>query len=97
MRKAPDPITFRDNTYENPGYDHKKQPHWRNATHQLAMAFQVRAYPTLIFIDEDFNLIQSMTGFRNPVQFEPILRFFGDNDYKAMTWEDYMAGFQSEL
>lgn len=82
-------ITFKDKTYTNPNYDPAKATR-RNSAHELSRALGVRAYPTLLFFDEDANLIIPLSGYRTPQQLELYLKMFTSNKHKDMkTQEDF--------
>ena len=92
-------INFNDQTFSNPNFDPNKSG--RNSSHQLAGYFGVRAYPTIIFLDEETNLIAPLPGYKTPKQFELYLKLFKTDDYKKMTaqgdWESYQANFTYEF
>jgi len=69
-------IVFAGNTYSNPNYDTKKAPNRRNATHQLSRALQVRAFPTMIVLNEKLQIMKSIRGYKTPQQLQPILQQF---------------------
>lgn len=71
----------------------------RRGYHQLAAALlnNKLSYPTVVFLDEDFNMIQPLPGYQKPEQFEPIIKFIGGDHYKTTKWEEYMKDFDSEL
>jgi len=68
------PISYKGKKFANPNYDPKKGQKRRNATHELARAFGVRSYPTVMFLDEKLNMIQKIPGFRKADQFMPVLQ-----------------------
>ena len=94
-----DPITFRGKTFLNPGY--VKDKPGRNGTHQLTQAIaNVNgriAYPTIVFIDQQLNVITPVQGYQKPAQFEPMLKFIAEEKYTSQKWQEYMASFKSEL
>jgi thioredoxin-related protein len=47
------------------------------------------SYPSTIFLDEDFNVIQAISGFLKSEQFEVIISYFGENNYKKIPWARY--------
>ena len=53
------------------------------------------SFPTLIFMDEDLELIQSLIGFKSPHQFELIITYFASNNYKTTPWSLYQKSFKS--
>ncbi len=57
---------------------------------QLALGFQVRGYPATIFINENGELLTSVSGYLKPEQFLPILEFLSEGHYKTMKFEDFM-------
>lgn len=86
-------------TYTNPDYDASKKG--RNSQHQLSTYFNVRAYPTMIFLDEEANLIGPIPGYKTPQQLELFLKMFKTDVYKTLTnkedWENYNANFKYEF
>jgi thioredoxin-related protein len=55
------------------------------------------AYPTLVYFDEKLNIIQAIQGYQAPQQIEPILKFFGEDKYKTVKWEEFSGNFKSEI
>ncbi len=49
-------------------------------------------YPTLVFFDENMNLIQAIQ-YRSPEQFEMIITYFGDNNHKKTPWKKYEKNY----
>ena len=94
-----DSITFRGTTYKNPEYNPASTG--RNGTHELTRAIAPVegkiAYPTVVYMDEDFKIIAPVQGFMAPNAIEPILNYFQDNSYKTIAWEEYSKGFKSKL
>ena len=52
------------------------------------------SYPTVVFLDEDLNLIQAIQGFKAADQFEKIMTYFGDNNHKKVPWTKYEKIYQ---
>ncbi|HIA06867.1 MAG TPA: DUF255 domain-containing protein [Flavobacteriales bacterium] len=96
--EGPDSCTFKSTVFKNPGY--VKDKRGRNGTHQFTQAIAPVngriAYPTVVFIDQDLNLITGVQGFQKPVQFEPMLKFINEDVYKTSNWEAFMKSFKSE-
>lgn len=88
-------INFKDKNFSNPNFDPNKKG--RNTTHQFTAALGVRGYPTLVFFDEEANLIAPITGYRTPQQLEIYLKLFGTNDYKKMTTKKAFAEYQENF
>ena len=69
----------------------------RRGYHELAkQLLQGRmSYPTVVFLDEDVNIIQPLPGFRPAKELHPILQFIGEDHYKTTTWESFQETYQS--
>lgn len=93
-------INYRGKAYQNPTYDPAKAKR-RNSAHQFTRYMGVRAYPTVLFIDETGNLINSVKGYRTPEQIEVFLKLFGTDDWKGITtqeqYNDYVENFKAEF
>ena len=79
-----DPIEFRGKTY-------KYVPSGRRGYHELAAALLNGrlSYPTVVFLDEDLNLLSPVPGYQKPGPFLNIARYFGDDIYKEKDWQTY--------
>lgn len=92
-------INFKGVKYTNPNFDPNKKG--RNSSHQLAGFFAIRAYPTLLYLDEEANLIAPITGYKTPSQLELFLKFFETDEYKNVkskeAWENYTSNFKPEF
>ncbi len=93
-------VAFKGQTFTNPNFDPARERS-RNSQHQLASYFGVHAYPTVLFLDENANLLTPVKGFYRPKQLEIFLKVFATNDYKTVTtkeqWVDYQKNFQPEF
>ena len=89
-------VNFKGTIYKNPGYDPAKA-NSRNATHQFTRAIAPVngrvAYPTIVYMDENFNILTPVQGYLKPDQLMPILKYFGDNAYRKMDWNTYLASY----
>lgn len=92
-------INFKGRTYTNPNFNPNTSG--RNSSHQLSTYLGIRAYPTIIYLDEQANLIAPITGYKTPSQLELFLKLFALDDFKKLTsdgdWKDYQANFKSEF
>jgi thioredoxin-related protein len=70
--------------------------HGRRGYHELAAEItQGRlSYPTVVFLNEKFELIQSIPGFQGPADFEVILTYFGGNHHMRTPWNKYKASYE---
>lgn len=81
-------IEFKGKTFSNPNFDPNKKG--RNSSHELAGYYGVRAYPTILFIDEKSDFIGPLVGYKTPKQLEIFLKIFKNDDYKNIkTKEDF--------
>lgn len=55
------------------------------------------SYPSVVFLDENQELIQSIVGFKTPGQFEAISTYFGDDQYKEVPWSTYKERYRHYL
>jgi thioredoxin-related protein len=64
----------------------------RRGYHELAAALLSgkMSYPTVVFMNGEFEMLSPVPGYQEPVQFLKVATFFGDNIYKTTKWEDYM-------
>jgi len=67
----------------------------RKGYHELAREIMrgKMSYPTVVFIDENLNVIQPIPGFQNAEKFEMIMTYFAENFYKAVPWKKFEMAF----
>jgi len=91
--ESKDAITFDGKTYK---FDKKATSRGR---HELATALMKKTnkkgYPTIAFLDENYNLIQAVPGYKNAQEFEAIIHYFGEKHYKDKSWDDFYKQFNS--
>lgn len=91
-------IEFKGKTYTNPRYDASKA-NKRNSSHQLSGYYQIRAYPTILFLDEKAEFLAPIKGYKTPKQLEIYLKLFASDDHKkvktAEAWTTYQKEFKS--
>lgn len=49
------------------------------------------SYPTIVYLDEKFNMIQPIPGYQDAKAFHQVITFLGDNHYKKLDFEKYKA------
>jgi thioredoxin-related protein len=83
-------ITFRGRTYKFVAQGHR-------GYHELPAELMggKMSYPTLIFLDQEYAIIQALPGYLEATAFEPILAYFGGGFYKSTPWESFQATFKS--
>ncbi len=83
-------INFRGQTWH---YQDKK------GYHELAAAIlnERMSYPSIVFLDENKNLIQSIPGFKTPQDFDIIVSYFASGHYLKTPWAVYKQQFVSSI
>jgi thioredoxin-related protein len=94
--EGPEEIDFKGQLFKNPQYDPEKKTR-RNSPHQLARALKITGYPSLVFFDEEANLIAPIPGYRTPQQLELYLKLFAEDEYKKMTSKEAFADYQENF
>jgi thioredoxin-related protein len=76
------PVKFKDRTFVF-------KPEYKS--HELAISLLngKMSYPSTVFLDEQMNMIQPLPGYLEAKEFGTILRYFGENAHKKMSWEQY--------
>lgn len=79
-----------DIIYKNKNYSFVRRS-GQNSYHELpAKLMNGRlSYPTIVFLDEKQDVIQSIPGYRNELEFELFINYFGENLHKSMPWSSY--------
>jgi len=85
-------IEFREFTY-------KFVASGRRGYHELAAALLQNklSYPTVVFMDEELNVLQPIPGYQQAEKFDRIARFFGDDHFKDKSWEEFNRDYKSPL
>jgi len=52
------------------------------------------AFPALVFLNEDLQVIQVIPGFKTPQELWPILVYFGSDEYKVKPWPAFQKAFK---
>ncbi len=71
----------------------------RNGIHELAYALLngKMSYPTVVFLDEKFRIIQPLPGYQQAPFFDKVIKFYGEDYHKEKTWDDFVKGYDSPL
>jgi len=95
-----DNVTFKGKAYANQNYDPAKANR-RNSAHELARYFRIQAYPTIVFLDENSEMITPLTGYKKPQQLELYLKMFKKDEHKTLTTQEafntYYKAFKPEF
>jgi len=93
-------VKTNNQTFTNPSYNPAKAQR-RNSTHQFARFMGVRAYPTVVFIDEKGALINRVRGYKNAQQMEFYLKFFGTDLWETIntqeSFNEYFNKFEPQF
>lgn len=93
-----DPVVYNGKTYTNPSYDPAMKAS-RNGTHELTMQIAPVngrvAYPTIVYMDKDGQVLAPVQGYYTPEQIEPILTYFGDKVNEKQEFPDFQKSFKS--
>ena len=85
-----EPVTFQGRKFVNDGSLGK--------THQLAYALLQGelGYPTVVFLTANSELITPVSGYKTPVQIEPMLMYFAGTSWQKQSYEEFMKTFQGK-
>ncbi len=83
-----DTIYFKGHQFVNEGGG-------RRSPHQLSIALLQgqMSYPSVVYINEDLELLTAVPGFMGPADIEPILRYFAEDYYLNTSWESFTESF----
>lgn len=79
------------------GTTFKFVPSGNKGYHQLAAALlnNQLAYPTVVFLDEEFRMIQPLQGYQKAPEFHKIIQFIGGDYYKSTKWDEWQNIYKS--
>ncbi len=55
------------------------------------------SFPTLVFLDDESNLIQAIPGYRSAKELEVIATYFGSGEFRNTPWSVYEKNYQPTL
>lgn len=72
-------------------------PSGNRGYHELAAALlnNKLSYPTVVFLNEDFAMIQPLPGYRKADEFHKIAQFIGEDHYKNTPWKEWEKQYTS--
>lgn len=88
-------VVFKGNTYTNPSFVPGKQG--RKSQHQFAQALGVNSYPTIIYMDENMDVIAPIKGYQTPDKIELYLKLFAENIYLEVKSQEDFQEFQANF
>lgn len=79
------------------GKEYKFVESGRRGYHELAAAIlQGRlSYPSIVFMDEETNVITAIPGFRRPPELDNFMKFFGGDHHKTTDHETFSKNYKS--
>ncbi len=79
------------------GTTFKFVPTGNKGYHQLAAALlnNQLSYPTVVFLDEEFRMIQPLAGYQKAPEFHRVIQFIGQDHYKKMKWNEWQTVYKS--
>lgn len=92
-----DTVLYKGKSFVNPKPDAGPRQSTHELTFEIASTPQGIAYPTIVFMDEELNIIQPIQGALQSAELEPILAFFGTDAYKTIQWEEFKKTFKSAI
>jgi thioredoxin-related protein len=54
------------------------------------------SYPTIVFLDENGNVIQAISGYQRADAFEKMAAYFANDAYKTMPWGTFSSTYKRE-
>ena len=72
-------------------------PQGSKGVHELAVALlnSQMSYPTVVFLDEEFRMIQPVPGYQKAPDFHRMIQFIGEDYYKKMKWSEFPNVYKS--
>ncbi len=84
-------IVFKDKTY------HFKKNGARGYHELAALWLNNRlSFPTVVFLDENQQVIQPVPGYQDAAKMEAIINYFGSDSHKKTPWESYEKNFSNK-
>jgi len=63
--------------------------------HELALEIMKGklSYPTIVFIDENMEVLQPIPGYRGPNEFKMMMTYFAGDYFKSVPWKRYSMSY----
>lgn len=84
-------IVFKDKTY-------RFKKNGTRGHHELAALWLNNrlSFPTVVFLDENQQIIQPVPGYQDAIKMEAIINYFGSDSHKKTPWEAYEKAFSNK-
>lgn len=65
--------------------------------HELAAALlnNKLSYPTVVFLTDDYKMIQPLPGYRKADEFHKIIQYIGEDHFKNQSFDDFQKTYKS--
>ncbi len=80
-----------DVTFLKKKYSNKSKTH--DFAIELGSTTSGLAFPTIVYFNESFKRIQAVQGYYDSQEFIKVLRYFGEDFYKKMNYDDYYKSY----
>ncbi len=69
----------------------------KNGYHELAakITYGRLSYPTIVFLDEEMEVIQPIPGFKDPDKFSMIMTYFAEDHHKTTPWKTFCTKYET--
>ena len=96
------PVKLNASTRETLTYESREYNYVRKGNvgyHELAALFLDgrMSFPSIVILDTEMEVIQTVPGYQSPVQLERIATYFGQNYYQGTPWSAFQRTFQPQL
>lgn len=81
------------------GHEFKFIASGRRGVHELAVALTNNnlSYPMSVFMDEEYKILSPVPGYQKAPFFDAVLKYFGEEKYKQMKWEEFYNQYDSPI
>lgn len=70
------PMTYKGKSYSNPDYDTSKSKDQKNTFHEILYEIQAKSVPSIVFINETFELTGSLMGFKEADELRSLMHMY---------------------
>ncbi|MDX2189329.1 MAG: DUF255 domain-containing protein [Bacteroidota bacterium] len=56
--------------------------------------FKVSAYPTTVYLDENFDMLSPVPGYLDLPTFDKVIKFYGEDAFKKQSWQEFEAAYK---
>jgi thioredoxin-related protein len=80
------------------GKDYNFVPNGSRGYNELAAALlqNKMSYPTIVYLDENMNMIQPMPGYRTADDLLPILAYLAGDHHRSVSFEEFQKTYKAE-